>query len=190
MGSAIGTMAPAAAGAIALDVPFADVRAADLRLSIGGAVPAMLASVLIDPRSSAAGFAPAQPLLTLGILGSSHVAFVGDAEAPEHVEELSCTAPGGVPLHAAGRTPHAPAIRVEKLGEEGFGSVVTRMRGLCDDPSALVAEFPGADGAITAVRGDAVPGGYRWWTWHLYPDDAGGGEVVATESIWRKGAER
>ena len=35
--SATSTMT--AAGPIALDVPFADVTAADLRLSIGGAVP-------------------------------------------------------------------------------------------------------------------------------------------------------
>lgn len=43
--SATSTMT--AAGPIALDVPFADVTAADLRLSIGGAVPPMLAHLTI-----------------------------------------------------------------------------------------------------------------------------------------------
>ncbi|MFD5868782.1 DUF2617 family protein [Corynebacterium sp. NPDC060344] len=172
---------------LALDVPFADVRADDLRLSIGGAVPEALAHVTIaaHPLTEPGGHGGASSL-TLGVLGSSHVAFVGDAAAPVHVEELSCTAVGGAPLRdvMGEAADHAPAVSVEVLGEGDFGGVVKQMRRLGDDPSALVAEFPGRDGAITAVRGEAMPGGFRWRTWHLYPQ-ASGGEVVATRSEWR-----
>ena len=183
--SATSTMT--AAGPIALDVPFADVTAADLRLSIGGAVPPMLAHLTIAPHPDA----PAgSPTLTLGILGSSHVAYVGDAAAPAHVEELSCTAIGGVALHAVDPAERGTGVHVDRLDVAGFGSVVKQVRSVGEDPSALVAEFPGCDGAITAVHGEALPGGHRWRTWHLYPDARGGGEVVSTSSSWRMGATR
>lgn len=186
----------APAGEILLDVPYADVRAADLRLSTGGEVPPTLADVTVEPLPGApSAGAGAVPPLTLGILGASHVAFVGDRGAPVYVEELSCTAVDGVPLAAvgpddpaeadAGRGGASRAIRVETADAAVFAEVVDLVRSLADDPAAVVAEFPGAPGALTALRGIARPGGYDWRTWHLYPGPAGGGEVVHSWTRWR-----
>ena len=103
----------------------------------------------------------------------------------------SCRAPRSAEWRSTPSTrPNGTGVHVDRLDVAGFGSVVKQVRSLGEDPSALVAEFPGCDGAITAVHGEALPGGHRWRTWHLYPDARGGGEVVSTSSSWRMGATR
>ena len=52
-----------------------------------------------------------------------------------------------------------------------------------EQPHWVCGAFPGARAAVTALVGRAVPGGWGWRTWHLYPC-AGGGVVVRTSSRW------
>ncbi|MEJ6020338.1 DUF2617 family protein [Corynebacterium sp. H113] len=162
---------------VLLDVAFADVSAAQLSLAMNGEVPEMLESITVESASTGAGQA-----LTLGILGSSHVAFIGERDRPEFVEELSCTAVDGVPL-AEARVP-GNNISVRQLSSDGFGAVVKQVRELEGSNGSLIAEFPGAADALTAVHGWTEESGFRWRTWHLYPDGSGGGEVVETETEW------
>jgi hypothetical protein len=52
------------------------------------------------------------------------------------------------------------------------------VRALAQRPGTLVAAFPGAPDALTAVRArPAGPRGAAWESWHLYPSS---GEVVRT----------
>ena len=44
--------------------------------------------------------------------------------------------------------------------------------------------FPGDEAALTALYAEPDGPGWRWQTWHLYPD-RDGGTVVHTESRWR-----
>ena len=172
--------------AVALDVAFLDVRADQLRVRVGGPVPEPLVSAVVR--------APGLPPLTLAVLGASHAVHAGDAAAPAFVEEVSCAAPGGVaraPPPAAG----FPS-RVRVLDEVEFAQVARSLRDRAEQAATrddgetaamLVAGFPGSPDALTAVAGEARPGGYRWRTWHLYPAAGGGGEVVETSGAWPAG---
>ena len=79
-----------------LDVPFKDTAAEQLRIAFDGQVPDTLCEAVISHPDGKT------PSLTLGVLGASHVVFVGKRENPCFTEEISCTAAHGVPLSGAG----------------------------------------------------------------------------------------
>ena len=51
----------------------------------------------------------------------------------------------------------------------------------------LGGTFPGDDAALTALAAEPDGTGWRWQTWHLYPQCPGGsgGVVVHTASRWQ-----
>lgn len=176
---------------VLLDVPFADVTPEQLRVSLNGEVPHMLASTVVSHVR-----AEVIPPLTLGILGSSHVVFVGKREHPEFVEEVSCTARGGQPLLGrpaelestqARSVVSGPDVSVEK--HSSVENLAARVAGikrevelarLRADAGGVCAAFPGSDLAITALIAQRSEAGYEWTTWHVYPPSA----VVTTRNTW------
>ena len=153
---------------IHLQLPFADVRAGDLSLSLGApAAPAL--EVL---RVRAGGFA-----VELRLLGSSHQAVVDGGLLSETV---ACTpgAPGRLPRRArrrAGRADYGFRARVAPLGADAERTLAA----VADDPAGLVGVFPGVPGAFTALRVEPLARGAAWTTWHAYPQT---GELVITRS--------
>jgi hypothetical protein len=159
---------------VALNVPYADVRAADLVLALGApALPAMgELPVRLGPYA-----------LTLGVLGHSHQALVSGAGVTVH-ERVACEpgTPGDLPAsreHLAGGHRYAFTSRVTALTGDVAARVAARV---AEDPYGIVGVFGEDPGAFTALR--AAPercGGGRhgiaWETWHAYPQS---GELVTT----------
>jgi hypothetical protein len=130
---------------------------------------------------------PGVGALVLGVLGASHVVAV---EHPTRgfSEEVSCAAQthggGALPAHA-----HAPGYQLESelisRGEIEFRSLAQKLRQRCaDDPCWLGGTFPGDEAALTVLAAAVDGPGWRWRTWHLYPE-CHGGSVVYTSSRWR-----
>ena len=151
---------------VTLDLPFADVRARDLSLTLGRERLPALEVV----RAGA---------VELRLLGCSHQAIVGDLLS----ETVACTpgVPGDLPSQRvdglAGGVRYDFRARVEELDpaayERAAGEAIERAR---DDEHGLVGLFPSQGGvAFTAL----VPAGAGWRTWHGYPQT---GEIVITES--------
>jgi hypothetical protein len=162
-----------------LDIPFRDAAASDLAWSLlpGAVAPEALAH-LRAPRSGAA-------TVDLHVLGASHAVEVtlGDVVLTEVV---AYGAPEGRTLT------QAPAELVRDGLSYRFDSVVERhapeaMEGIAralqdrleGRSDALLATFPGAPGAVTALRATTDAAGAGWETWHLYPER---GEVVRTST--------
>lgn len=156
-----------------LDVAFKDTAAEQLRVAIDGPVPGTLCEKVISHPDGVT------PPLTLGVLGASHVVFVGKRESPHFAEEVSCTAADGVPLTRAGAAVEA---RVERLSPEVFVQRTDALRRElgAGHPRSVVAEFPGSPGAITVLSAEPIERGYRWETWHGYPP----GQIVWTSNTW------
>lgn len=156
-----------------LDVPFKDTAAEQLRVAFDGQVPDTLCEAVISHPDGKT------PPLTLGVLGASHVVFVGKRKNPCFTEEISCTATHGVPLSGAGVMVKA---RVENLSPEAFAqraNALQREFG-AGHPHSVVAEFPGSPGALTVLSAEPIEQGYRWDTWHGYPP----GQLVWTSNTW------
>ena len=147
-----------------LAVPYRDTAAADLLVAVraDGAAPAGLSAVT----ARSGPFA-----LELRVLGASHAVVVDGGRLSEVV---ACGAPAGAPLASgvrrAGGLTHAIGAEVVPLRREHAEAV----RVLAGDPAAIVAAFPGAPDALTALQ--ALPHG-GWRSWHLYPVT---GEAVLT----------
>lgn len=157
-----------------------DVAAEALGLLLGAAAPTTLAELRICDDDDGA--------LVLGLLGASHV--VTATACGRHLtEQVSCDALAGGGQQLPRRhttdgytlqstTTALPRLRVDALAAE--------LRSRADtDASWICGAFPGADSAVTALTGAAVPGGgWSWQTWHLYPG-ADTGVVVTTSSRWQ-----
>ncbi|WP_297452852.1 DUF2617 family protein [uncultured Corynebacterium sp.] len=156
-----------------LDVPFKDTAAEQLRVAIDGQVPDTLCETVISHPDGRT------PPLTLGVLGASHVVFVGKRENPHFTEEISCAAAHGVPLSRAGVTVNS---RVEHLSPEAFAQRANALRREfgAGHPHSVVAEFPGSPDALTVLSAEPIEQGYRWVTWHGYPP----GQFVWTSNTW------
>jgi hypothetical protein len=160
---------------VRLEIPFADVRAGDLSLRLGGPAQPALETLELE----AAGFA-----VSLRLLGSSHQAIVNGSAALS--ETVACLPGGGGPLPAreSRRLPQADyafSARCDRLSPPTFAR---RAQALVDragaDPRGLAGVFPGLPGAFTALRvGVDDRGALVWRTWHGYPQS---GDLVATES--------
>lgn len=167
---------------VLLDVPFADVSPEQLTVAMNGKVPDMLVSTVVS-HSLSTEF----PELTLGVLGSSHVVFVGKRECPEFVEEVSCTALGGQSLTEYAAEYSSPGVSIEKLtsSEQLAQRVADIKREVqacqCNKGAGGVcASFPGSELAITALAARQSETGYEWTTWHVYPPSA----IVTTTNSW------
>lgn len=159
-----------------LAVPFADTRAADLRLSLD--LPALSA---VDVRALRCGRAQVE----MRLLRASHQVVVRH-DGTETIETLACLVsgePAGSGRHEAtisGGT-HRIDIDIRRLHDEDFAGAVRRLVEECtDDDHALVGRFPGHPLATTGIvmepgAGDVV----RWRTWHAYPQES---TLVVTRS--------
>ena len=156
----------------------ADVSGTGLRLAINAPAPSPLATSRLPH--------PEGGELALGVLGASHVVTVDVANC-HFSEEVSCTAQATtqLPDYAV-----APGYRLdshtETHDESSFRRLARDLRDNCaSEPGWLGGAFPGDDAALTALSAEPDGQGWRWRTWHLYPDAAGGGTVVYTTSRWR-----
>ncbi|MBU9764402.1 DUF2617 family protein [Mycobacterium sp. TNTM28] len=160
-----------------LAVAPADVSGTALRLTLNAPVPEPLARSRLRH--------PDRGVLTLGVLGASHVVTVDHPHA-QFSEEVSCTEQVGG-THLPERADHAGyrlRSRIATLDEPGFRELATALRTSCAlEPGWIGGTFPGDDAALTVLTAQPLPSGWRWRTWHLYPDQHGG-TVVFTTSRW------
>jgi hypothetical protein len=160
---------------VRLELPYADVRAGDLRHSVGGdPLPALDTLIADTPYWR----------VELRLLGCSHQALVDGGE--EICETVACEPglEGALPPLSIGgaRTgDYAFRARVERLSPPAYEARAEALLAVAaNDPHALVGVFPSAAGAaFTALRLDTLPGQVAWSTWHGYPQS---GELVVTES--------
>lgn len=145
---------------IRVDVPFSDVRAADLALVLGAAPEPALEVLRVDG-------------VELRLLGCSHQAIVDGLS-----ETVACRPSDSGPLPTRMRHgEYAFRARVDRLGPAAYAARAREMiAALRDDDRGLVGMFPGFAQAFTALR---VLDATTWETWHGYPQT---GELVHTRS--------
>ncbi len=162
---------------LVLDTAYADTAAADLRFALG--LPALPALHALDVPG------PAGARLQLRLLGASHQAILArpDGTLSETVACLPATGER-VPERLVSR--QLPGVRhysfqgrVHRLDPAAFAAQVAALRGWGGTAHALVGEFPGAPGALTALRAAAGAGRVEWRTAHAYPET---GELVETRT--------
>jgi hypothetical protein len=160
-----------------LDIPFRDAAASDLAWSLlpGAAAPEALAHLRAPGTGSAT--------VDLHVLGASHAVEVAVAGVVL-TEVVAYGAPEGRTLEQApaelvrGGLSYRFDSTVEHHAPEAMEGIArTLQERLEGRPDALFATFPGAPGAVTALRATSVADGAGWETWHLYPER---GEVVRT----------
>lgn len=151
---------------VRLQLPFADVRASDLSLTLGALPEPALEVLHLDLDGVP---------LELRLLGCSHQAI-----APGLSETVACRpgAPGHLPP-VSEQDGYRFEARVERMHAGRVRALLAEAQA---DPAALAAVFPGPQDAFTALRARAVPGGVSWETWHGYPQT---GELVHTWSVLR-----
>lgn len=162
---------PALHGAVPIDAPFADVRGDALRWALGLPVRRALASrtVPLDGGLSVA----------LQVLGASHQVLVCREGGVLLSETVACDLPDAAALPAHTAVPgYQFASVVDRLEPSVFASRVDALaRELTEDPTAIVAAFPGNPYAVTAIALSPEPAALTWQTWHAYPQT---GELVHT----------
>lgn len=162
---------------IELELPFVDVRAADLALALDA--PHQDAISVLQ-------FETAEHRAELRLLGCSHQAIIC-AERYQLSELVACSPgqTGPLPAHAtdsrAGRRYEFRAsIRTLAPGEYARRAASV-MAAISAHDDGLVGTFPQPDGAFTALRfTERRPAaGIKWETWHAYPQTR---EIVFTSS--------
>jgi hypothetical protein len=163
-----------------LHVPFRDAAAGDLAWSLlpGAAAPAALARLDVPGTGDAR--------VRLHVLGASHAVELALPDGGRLTEVVAYGAPAGRALAAAPAEVVRDGLRyrfgsaVDVRTPEAVAALAAELRAALEGaPDALLAAFPGAPGAATALRAVDVPGGAGWETWHLYPER---GEVVTTRT--------
>lgn len=163
---------------IELDLPFADVRAADLVHALGE--PALPALETLELR--AGGWA-----VELRLLGCSHQVLVDGGT--ELSETVACQegVPGALPASveggaASGR--YAFSAAVERFtAPEYERRAAELLRDAQADPRTLAGLFPSAGAtAFTALRVREEDAAVAWETFHGYPQT---GEIVVTRGRLR-----
>ncbi len=165
----------------ALAVEPLDVSADALGLLLDAPAPAALAELRLADDGGE---------LVLGVLSASHVV---TATRPGHrvTEQVSCDAltAGGTALPARqDRDGYRLTTSTSTVPATALAELAARLRTEAVGAGWLCGAFPSADTALTALRGEAVPGGWRWETWHLYPGAhpaSGDGVVVRTSTTWQ-----
>ena len=152
---------------IRLQLPFADVRARDLALTLGA--PREPALQVLEARVEDLD-------VELRLLGCSHQVLAGELS-----ETVACRPGSQGPLPASAQT-DGYSFRAGVTKDDPVG-YARRAREVIDatgpDPQALVGLFPGPADAFTALRLRVSPDAIAWTSWHGYPQT---GELVVTES--------
>jgi hypothetical protein len=161
---------------VQLEVPFVDVRAADLALALGAPEQRAVSTLRLKRNGYVA---------ELRLLGCSHQALVS-ADDYEFSELVACLpgANGPLPSRATDTTNgrryefRAETSRLSPGEYAAEASSLTEAVANLDD--GLVGTFPRPAGAFTALR-VKTPGDESlvWETWHGYPQT---GEIVFTSS--------
>ena len=161
---------------VSIDLPFADVRAGSLRYSVAPERH----DALVEHALKLAGYR-----LELRVLGHSHQAIAAGPNGSFH-ETLAClerAAGSARPERFAHELARDRYEFESSLDRPGRAGVEARARevtaALAADPHAVVAAFPGLDGAITALAATRHEHGIAWTSHHLYPQ---AGEIVTTRS--------
>lgn len=159
---------------VQIDVPFADVRGAELRWALDLPARAPLAARdVVLPRGG---------LVRLQVLGASHQVLVRRGDDVLLSETVACGLGGAAPLPSRTRRGgYHFGSQVRQLDEADFraevDTLVARLDGAED---AIVAGFPGTPYAVTALAVRPRTGNrLDWETWHAYPQT---GELVHTTS--------
>lgn len=156
--------------------PFADSRAADLRLAHG---LARLPALGVHRVAVLGG------RIELRVLGASHQV-VADVGGGRWSETVACLAGHDGTLPESDETVDGAlrcrfVARCCRLEPSEFAARVRELRQRCDRRrDALVAIFPGSPLAVTVLLGSAASGGARWQSWHAYPQTT---ELVETTSL-------
>lgn len=161
-----------------LAVAPADVSGTRLGLALNASAPRPLVTYRLDH--------PDCGTLLLGVLGASHVVTV-EHPGCRFSEQVSCAAGGGGRLPQYTDAPgYSLKSRTETHDEATFRGIAADLRERCTAETGwLGGMFPGDDAALTALTAEPDGAGWRWQTWHLYPDGSGsGGIVVRTASRW------
>ena len=161
-----------------LQVEPLDVAADALGLLLDAPAPPVLAEVRLSDGNGGE--------LLLGVLSASHVV---TATRPGHRvrEQVSCDAlaSGGQRLPARWEDDgYRLTTTTRTLPADALAALAVRLREQATGADWVCGTFPGADGALTALTGTAVAGGWGWRTWHLYPGSETG-VVVETSSTWQ-----
>jgi len=161
-----------------LDIPFADASAGELAWSLrpGAVASGGLARLDVPlPRRA--------DRLRLHVLGASHAVEL-ELDGVALTETVACGAPHGRPLASAPPVVDHPGLRyafawtVERPDADRIPRLAHRLEEeLAGRDDALLAWFPGAPDAVTALRARPRGAATAWETWHLYPER---GEVVHT----------
>jgi hypothetical protein len=151
---------------VALRTPYADTTAADLGFAWGLPPQPALHVLEVGP-------------LQLRLLGTSHQALLGPVS-----ETVACLPTDGAELPSRPVTMDLPggwrysfSVRVDRYDPASFAAEVTAVRLSADRDGAVLGEFPGAPGAVTALSARPTARGLRWCTVHAYPQS---GEIVRT----------
>ncbi|WP_096286586.1 DUF2617 family protein [Mycobacterium ahvazicum] len=163
-----------------LAVAPADVSGSRLRLALNAPEPPLLASHSLRHPDGGA--------LRLAVLGASHLVTIEHA-ATTFSEQVSCTAESDTSSlpERAEASGYALESRTNALDEAMFRRLAHQLRDRCRIETAwLGGTFPGDDAALTVLYAEPDGIGWRWQTWHLYPQRplGSGGVVVRTASRW------
>jgi hypothetical protein len=166
-------------------LPFHELAVAPADVS-GGALGLALNAPAPDPLATCRVIHPGGGVLVLGVLGASHVVTV-EHGAQRFSEQVSCTARanGGELPERADAPGYQLDSRVRIWSDVAIRWIARRLRERCaTEEHWLGGAFPGDDAALTVLSAAPDGGGWRWQSWHLYPESAGGTEVY-TASRWR-----
>ncbi|OBF80208.1 hypothetical protein A5791_08710 [Mycobacterium sp. 852002-51163_SCH5372311] len=161
-----------------LAVAPADVSGTKLGLALNVPAPSPLATYRVDH--------PGGGALLLGVLGASHVVTV-EHPGCRFSEQVSCAAGGDGQLPQYTDAPgYYLKSRTETHDEATFRRIAADLRERCAAETGwLGGMFPGDDAALTVLAAEPDGCGWRWQTWHLYPNGLrDGGTVVHTASRW------
>jgi hypothetical protein len=152
---------------LALDAPYADTRAADLRFAVGAPILPALRELAVDVGGVR---------VELRLLGASHQVRCGPhTETVAYLPALDSAVPPSLRLPGY----HFRA-EVRRLDPAAFAEHCADLRRRAEaEPHALAAVFPGARDALTVLAARPADGGAAWWTAHAYPQT---GELVLTET--------
>lgn len=160
-----------------LEVPYADTRAEQLRLSLSA--PPRDAEISVTVATLAG-------LVELRVLRASHQVLVHRPTGDPLIETVSCDGDGLALQRGLVRTPfddltHAIEVDVLEYDDGELATVADRLTRELTDDRSVVGRFPGHPHAITALRLDSDRP-LRWSTWHCYPQ---AGQVVRTRTTVR-----
>jgi hypothetical protein len=161
---------------VALDAPYADTRAADLRFAVGVSHRPDQRVAVGVPHLRELAVDVGGVTVELRLLGASHQVRCG-----AFTETVACLPALSEVVPQEFATPgYRFRSRIRRLDPEAFAAECAALRERAEaEPHALAAVFPGARDALTVLVARPAGGGAAWWTAHAYPQS---GELVLTET--------